>query len=315
VPDRPDAARGPGVPDEVRALVAEREERRRARDFVSADALRERIRDLGYEVVDGPAGPAVHPAAEAVTGRARSRSGVRPEQVESLLHRPPAVEFSVHWLVQGWPDDVRRGIAACRRHDPGVPVRHVVVDTTGADPATWPSGTDVVSLDGDPGFARAHNAGFRRAQGAVVVVMDGSVEPEEDVLTPLGDALADPGVGVAGPFGVVTRDLHGFTESPGPEVDAIEAYLMAFRRSTIAAVGGFDEQFGFYRAADLELSFRIRDRGLKAMVVDVAVRRHEHRMWASTPPERRDQLSKRNFYRFLERWRGRTDLCVGLRAG
>jgi len=33
-------------------------------------------------------------------------------------------------------------------------------------------------------------------------------------------------------------------------------------------------------------------------------------MWTATPSDRRDQLSKRNFYRFLDRWRGRTDLLV-----
>jgi hypothetical protein len=33
-------------------------------------------------------------------------------------------------------------------------------------------------------------------------------------------------------------------------------------------------------------------------------------MWASTPPSERERLSKRNYYRFLERFRGRVDLLV-----
>jgi hypothetical protein len=45
------------------------------------------------------------------------------------------------------------------------------------------------------------------------------------------------------------------------------------------------------------------------------VRKHEHRMWAATSLEDRDRLSKRNFYRFLERFRGRTDLLVDPRGG
>ena len=36
------------VPDEVRALAAERDERRRAEDFPAADALRDRIAELGF---------------------------------------------------------------------------------------------------------------------------------------------------------------------------------------------------------------------------------------------------------------------------
>jgi hypothetical protein len=36
-------------------------------------------------------------------------------------------------------------------------------------------------------------------------------------------------------------------------------------------------------------------------------------MWANTPEDRRAALSKRNFYRFLDRWRGREDLLVASR--
>ena len=45
-------------------------------------------------------------------------------------------------------------------------------------------------------------------------------------------------------------------------------------------------------------------------LVEVPVRKHEHRMWHATESAERDRLSKRNFYRFLERFRGRTDLLV-----
>jgi cysteinyl-tRNA synthetase len=140
--------------------------------------------------------------------------------------------------------------------------------------------------------------------------VDGSIEPEGDVLTPLAAALDDPGVGVAGPFGIVTDDLREFRASDGPEVDAVEGYCMAFRRDVLVEAGGFDRGFRFYRVADIELSFRIRDRGLRAMVVHVPIRRHEHRMWSSTPEAERDRLSRRNFYRFLDRFRDRFDLCV-----
>ena len=71
----------------------------------------------------------------------------------------------------------------------------------------------------------------------------------------------------------------------------------------------------FYRTADIDLSFRIRDLGRRAFVVDVPVVRHEHRMWHATPVAERDAASKRNFYRFLERFRGRTDLLVGGSGG
>ena len=144
--------------------------------------------------------------------------------------------------------------------------------------------------------------------------MDGSVEPAGDLLTPLAEALADPACGIAGPFGIVTDDLREFHESQGPEVDAIEGYLMAFRREILQTAGFFDEKFKFYRTADIEYSFRVKDLGLSARVVPLPLERHEHRMWANTPEQERAKLSKRNFYRFLDRWRGRTDLTVAGRA-
>jgi cysteinyl-tRNA synthetase len=140
--------------------------------------------------------------------------------------------------------------------------------------------------------------------------MDGSVEPTGDVFGPLEAALDDPSVGVAGPFGISTEDLREFHDSDGPEVDAIEGYLMAFRRDVLRDVGLFDERFRWYRTADIECSFRIKDAGMRALRVDVPVIKHEHRMYHATPEAERDRLSKRNFYRFLERFRDRYDLLV-----
>jgi cysteinyl-tRNA synthetase len=46
------------IPDaQARALVSEREGARSAGDFATADGLRERLAELGWEVRDGPSGP------------------------------------------------------------------------------------------------------------------------------------------------------------------------------------------------------------------------------------------------------------------
>lgn len=304
--DRPGGAPSPDAPEEVARLAAQRETHRLARDFVAADELRERIRRHGFEVTDTPDGPVLSPVPPT-----RPARRLRPDEVAPVPAGTVTHEASVLWLVQGWPQDVLRGLEGFARHHPGRALQHVVVDASGADPDTWPPGCDVVPLDRDPGFGLGRNLGLRRATAPIVVVVDGSVEPTGDVLAPLEEALADPSVGVAGPIGVVTEDLHEFHESTGPVVDAVEAYLMAFRREVLHAAGGFDERFRFYRSADIELSFRVKALGLRAVVVPVPMARHEHRMWSSTPPDRREQLSKRNFYRFLDKWRGRLDLCVG----
>ena len=85
---------------------------------------------------------------------------------------------------------------------------------------------------------------------------------------------------------------------------------MAFRRDTLRLVGGFDERFRWYRTAAIDWSFLVKDAGMRCEVIDVPVTKHEHRMWFETDPVTRARWSKRNFYRFLDRWRDRWDLVL-----
>lgn len=294
------------VPEEVRRLAAERDERRRAGDFAAADELRDRIAALGFALADSADGPTFEPVAPRTGAVPR----IRPDDVASALELPASYDVTIHWIVEGWPEDVERGLSAFRRHAGDRSVQHVVVDVTGLPTGTFDADVEVVPLVDGAGWALARNAGLRRSLGRVVVVVDGSIEPAGDVLGPLERALDDPSVGVCGPFGIVTRDLREFEPSAGPDVDAIEGYLMAFRRQVLVDVAGFDRRFRWYRSADIELSFRIKERGLRAVAVPVPVERHEHRMWAAASVEERARWSKRNYNRFLDRFRGRFDLTV-----
>jgi glycosyltransferase involved in cell wall biosynthesis len=298
------------VPDEVRRLAGEREERRKAKDFATADALRDRIADLGFTVVDSPEGPRLEPVDRAA-GDAGEAPAVRPDDVPSALEQPATFDITVHWVLEGWPEDVARGLEGFRSHQGGRSVQYVVADVTGQDSSSFGEGVEVIPLVEGTGWGAARNAGLKRSLGRIVLVVDGSIEPVGDAFAPIEEALADPAVGVVGPFGIVTTNLQDFEASDGPLVDAIEGYLMAMRREVLLEVGLFDEKFKWYRTADIEYSFRLKEAGLKAMVVTVPVIRHEHRMWFNTPPEERAKWSKRNYYRFLDRFRGRFDLLVG----
>jgi cysteinyl-tRNA synthetase len=302
---------GADVPEEVRRLASERDERRKAKDFRAADALRERIAELGYRVVDSPRGPTLEPMVAALP---QAPSRLRPEDVVSVVGGRVTCDVSVQWVCEGWPEDIARALAGFRTNERGRDVQYVVADVSGADPEGFGEGVEVLSLVEGTGWATARNAGLKRSRGGVVLAMDGSIEPTGDVFGPLEEALTDRTVGVCGPFGVVTEDLQSFEESTGPEVDAVEGYLMAFRREVLGTVGLFDEKFRWYRTADIEWSFRVKEAGLRTVVVPVPVAKHEHRMWFGTPPAERAKWSKRNYYRFLDRFRGRFDLTVSGRG-
>ena len=294
------------VPPDVRELAAERAARRAAKDFPAADALRDRIAERGWTVVDDPEGWRLEPIVVDV-----APSGpVAVRDVVSVLDQPPTADASIHWVVEGWPQDVRRAIDSFRANTSDRDIHYVVADVTGEPDTTWGGDVEVVQLEPGTGWGAARNAGLKRSRGRVVIAMDGSIEATGDVLGPLEAALADPTIGVCGPFGIVTPDLREFDSTDGPDADAIEGYCMAFRREVLTTAGLFDEKFRWYRTADIEYSFRVKDLGLRTVVVPVPVERHEHRMWFQTPPADRARWSKRNFYRFLDRWRDRYDLTV-----
>jgi GT2 family glycosyltransferase len=222
-------------------------------------------------------------------------------------------------VVHGWKPDAERWLLSVFTHCKS-DFEALVIDNSGdAGIASWVDSRvaerlRVIRLEPPLGFGAAVNAGIEAAAGEVCVLFDQSVELKGDAITPLLAALEDPSVVVAGPFGVRAKGtLKEFEESAGPEVDAIEAYCMAFRRADALTAGGFDPKFRFYRIADIEFSFRLRDHGGRAVVVaGLPVVKHEHRLWDATEPAERDRLSRRNLYRFLDRWRDRTDLVVGL---
>ena len=288
--------------EEAQRLVDDRIAHRQARDFETGDAIREQLRAGGWEVVDSATGSEL----QAI----KAPPAVGP--------RPTSRAVTLLTVVHGWQPDAERWLLSVFTHTKA-DFEAIVVDNSG-DPriAGWlkqraAERLRVIALDPPLGFAAAVNAGIEAAGGAVVVLFDPGVELKGDAITPLLEVLADPTVVVAGPFGLRGKGtLKEFAESAGPDVDAIEGYCMAFRRDDALAAGGFDPRFRFYRIADVEFSFRLRERGGRAVVVNgLPVEKHEHRLWESIEPGERDRLSKRNMYRFLDRWRGREDLLVG----
>ena len=290
-------------------LAERRAAARAAKDFAEADALRDELGAAGWTVVDEPAGWRLEPATAGDDHE--PPAPVRSADVPSVLEAPATADVSIHWVCEGWPEDIVRAIASLRAHAGSRDVGFVVADVTGQPEGTFGEGVEVLRLEAGTGWGAARNAGLRRTTGRLAFVMDGSIEATGDVFGPLEDALADPAVGIAGPFGIVTKDLRQFDEQPEPgPCDAVEGYFMAMRRETLTTAGLFDEKFKWYRTADIEYSFRVKDLGLRTSVVAVPVVKHEHRMWFESDPATRAKWSKRNYYRFLDRWRDRWDLVL-----
>lgn len=296
------------LPDDIRRRLDERSAARRARDWARADALRAELAGLGWEVQDGPEGSTARPMRP-------------PDAPSSVLAEPASVAASIQVVAEDHADDLARCIGGLASHPPAVPWELVVVANAPSFTlapvlagAGLPLEPVVVAADGRLGWADARTLGLHHSRGEVTILLDTSLEPAGDFVTPLLAAFDDPRVGIAGGWGVVSQDGRDFTDAPPGEVDAVEGYCLAVRRPALRAVPGFDRRFRFYRNADLDFSFAVRDAGWRAVRTEpLPLTRHEHRGWTALPDEERDRLSRRNFYRFLDRWRERPDLLASAR--
>jgi glycosyl transferase family 2 len=308
------------IPDDVLTLAHERSAARAAKNWPEADRIRGEIEAAGWKVVDRGTDFALEPAhPPTLEGDGTVRYGSS-DAVPSRLGEPDAGPATIVLVATDWPDDLTRALVGARTSAPAGTSVVVVADgpsdeQAGALPADG-GDLEVVRTSARLGTGAAWNIGLRRATGGVVVVLDPSVEPTGDIVSPLVAALEDPTVAAAGGFGLVSSDLRRFDETGPGEATAIEGYAMAFRRSDAALRGPVDERFRFYRNLDIWWSLVLRDAGegrepRRAVVVPLPATRHEHRGWTSVADDERARLSKRNFYRIIDRFGPRRDLATG----
>jgi cysteinyl-tRNA synthetase len=309
------------IPGEIEEFLAQRRELRAAGSYAAADALRETISAAGYDLRDTRAGSVASPAPEWNRGESVIAGSL---DVDSRLDEPAELPFTVCIVARQGCEELTRCLSSVRRYLPAERGEVIVVDNGFEDAcghdidrlvSTEPS-VRVFHADHYLGWAAGGNVGLRQARGRAIVFLDTSIELAGDAFVALERLLADQTVGVAGRWGVVTNDLRSFDEAPqSGDVDAVEGYLMAFRRDVLREVGLQDEKYRFYRHLDLDFSFSVRSRGYRAVIdTSLPVVKHEHVEWSATPPLDRDRLSKRNFYRFLQKWGDRTDLLVSTAA-
>jgi hypothetical protein len=314
------------IPDEILAAAHDRAKARVDRDWPEADRLRATIEEAGWRIVDHGTDFALSPASPPdVAEGTRTRYGSS-RSVPSRLDEPPVGVATVVLLATDWPEDLERALASLGAFAPhGVSIV-IVANAPSPDQVralesrqeahSEDDAVELVWTSDRLGHAAALNAGIRRASGPVVILLDTSVEATGDFVTPLAGALDDRSVAVAGGWGIVSANLRQFEAALAGDVDAIEGYCLAFRRAEFVERGPLDERFTFYRNLDIWWSLVLRegaedDDSRRAVALGgLPLVRHAHRGYTSLPEAERDRLSKRNFYRIIDRFGARRDLLV-----
>lgn len=311
-------------------LARARSDARANRDWATADRLRAEIGDAGWDVIDDGIDfrlvPA-HPPDTTEGGRIRHGwSG----SVPSRLGDPP-VGLATVVVVQGDPA-ARRAPALTGLRDHAPPGMSVVFVTRDPSPELQPAFQDDSDFGSFPATlagptlellwisdgltsAAALNAGFRRASGPVVIVLDPGAEPTGDIVTPLVRALDDPTVAISGTVGAVPSDPRPPPSAALGEVEALDGRCIAFRREELASRGPLDERFRTGRYLGVWWSLVLRDGGSdalprRAVALDLPLTLPD-RSWAAAweDPEA-TRFAKRDFYRFFDRFGHRRDLLA-----
>ena len=301
-------------------LIARRMALRRQAAFADADALRSDVLSEGLVVEDIGETSRVRPQTPLEQQESRWASVSASREIPSLLDQPDLYDFTFLINAYDYVDDVRRCVESILANTSGASVEVVVVDNGSTDGTAdyleeaqrQHSNVKVIHCDHVVGDAAGKNIGLKQARGRYILLMDASVEVVGDMLQPVAEQLADRSVGVFGPYGLTTDDMQHFHEEVDRgDADAMQAYCMSFRRDDLAAVGLMHESFRFYRNLDIDYCFQFKNAGFR-IVCDSSLPlvRHEHRQWEELDNNQRDELSRKNFGRFLRRWGNRPDLLI-----
>ena len=314
------------VSSSIALEVREREQQRARNDYAQADQVRQKLSSAGYALRDTARGTLVLPRRSEDEFTVISSSTDIPDNTQ----RPDLYDFSLNLLAHNSRKDLERCIESVRKHVYDQQVELVIIDNGSTDDTLaylqqLARGGDLVGefgqriavqvlfADHNMGFAAGRNATMRASRGHSIILMDTSIEVRGDIWEPLAMTLADRSVGVAGPYGLVTDDLRDFHEAPGPDVDAVEAYLMAFRRELLPEVGWIDEKFRFYRLMDIFFSFFFKTAGYHVVTTPLVAERiekHPHREWYSLSEDEQVAKSKKNYDTFRSRWHHGESLLV-----
>ncbi len=306
----------PGIPADILALSHERDELRKRGKYDRADALKRQIEDAGYGIKDNPRGAhlIVLPSVE-VDGVVYRTT----RQVPSLLDEPDRCEFSVNIIANTNYEEARRCLESVLRYIGTHEVEILVLNNRSLDDLeTWfkdlqsgDSRLHLLNSSRSLGEAEAHNVALKQSQGKYIMLLDTSIELTGDVFAPIEETLTNVNVGITGYRGLSTDDLHHFKESSEAEVEAIDELCMAFQRSLLKKSGMFDESYRYVYYMAIDFSFAIRNSGVQAVITpNLPIISHPQLQDTTLPDAEKTRLTKRNFYRFLDKWGDREDLLL-----
>jgi GT2 family glycosyltransferase len=166
------------------------------------------------------------------------------------------------------------------------------------------------------GVARAWNMGAELAEGEALCFVNDDVEVGKGAVEALYEVLmSTQGVGQVGPRGARWRagaHQSWVGEKAIEEADAISGFMFLIRNDLFRQIGGFDVQYTPAGLEEIDMSYEIRRRGHKCLVVpNLAIHHHHHHGVSAYRTDiaylgktiDTESLHQRNLRYFLAKWK------------
>jgi len=295
------------APEEVVELARARLAARAAKDWALADQLRNKIAEFGFEVLD---------VADGFEFKLKSPFPIVSRVGDVRKFTDKAFESAIAIIADGFIDDLVLAIKSIKEFAPencaivvlvsGKPELH---DLAGQlDKRTF-----VTQVQEGVGWGEAANALLKFAPAPYVIIMDPSTRFLGDAVTPTIQKLATGEWAAVGWHGglVNVEDEWRSVEDKGPgPVDVLFSYFMGLNRESALECGGFNIRALYYRNADTEFSLRLRQARGNLLQIDLPLEQARHHGYYDADPTYRDEQSKKNYDRILDRFRGKNEILV-----
>ncbi|MCX6451347.1 MAG: hypothetical protein NTZ31_06610 [Actinobacteria bacterium] len=173
--------------------------------------------------------------------------------------------------------------------------------------------TYVVQITEGVGWGEGINALIKLANSKDVIIMDPSTNLTGDAISPVLAKLNEgPFCAVGWKGGLINiADEWRSVDDKGPgEVDVLFSYFFAVNKDAALSVNLFNIRAVYYRNADIEFSLRLRQGQGRLWQMELPLKQERHHGYYDTDESFRDEQSKKNYDRILDRFRGKTEILI-----
>jgi len=300
----------PGAPEEVVELGRKRLAARVAKDWAQADLLREAIAARGFEIFD---------VGDGFEFSLKSPFPIMNQIGQIRKFTDDTFSISIVLIVDSFVDDAAVAVMAIKKYAPIDCAIIVIISgmpEVGDIAHQLDSRTFIVQIQDGVGWGEAANAALKFAPAPYVIIMDPSTIFLGDAVTPVLDILRNgefSAVGWRGGLVNVEDQWRSIDDKGAGEVDVLFSYFLALNREDAIGCGGFNNRAIYYRNADMEFSLRLRQSQGQLLQVDLPLEQARHHGYYDTDPAFREEQSKKNYDRILDRFRGKNEILVARR--